>query len=221
MAGIAPQIALGALRFTGSGLKRPECVLATARGALYTADWRGGVAETLPDGSQNLFAASLPDGRPLRPNGIALRPDGSFLLADLGETQGGLFPFAARRHRSRPSSNRSMVLPCPPSNSPCSRGWQAHRLTGQHPPPANAASWLIAATSPTSFVAVIDGRSAKIVADGLCYTNLRWRPVPMASGSSSTKPSPAASPPSISPTAAACSTSGRSPSSAPGPSRTA
>ena len=84
--GIAPQIPLSALHFAGSGLKRPECVLATARGALYTADWRGGVAQTLPDGSQRLFTASLPDSRPLKPNGIALRPDGSFLLADLGET---------------------------------------------------------------------------------------------------------------------------------------
>ena len=38
-----------------------------------------------PDGTQTLYAgatADLPEG--LRPNGIALEPDGSFLLANLG-----------------------------------------------------------------------------------------------------------------------------------------
>jgi hypothetical protein len=46
-------VPLHALRFVGSGLVRPECVLATRSGALYTADWRGGVAMTVRrDGSQ-------------------------------------------------------------------------------------------------------------------------------------------------------------------------
>ena len=40
----------------GRGLSRPECVLATATGDLYTADWRGGVAMLAADGSQTLIS---------------------------------------------------------------------------------------------------------------------------------------------------------------------
>ena len=39
-----------AVRWVGTGLVRPECVLATASGDIYTADWRGGVAHLRPDG---------------------------------------------------------------------------------------------------------------------------------------------------------------------------
>ena len=77
----------GQLGWVGQGLQRPECVLATASGSLYTADWRGGVAHCRPDGTQALYLGQIgqmPDGGVLRPNGIALLPDGSFLLAHLG-----------------------------------------------------------------------------------------------------------------------------------------
>jgi hypothetical protein len=69
-------VSLDELRFVGAGLNRPECVLATARGDLYAADWRGGVAQVRPDGSHVLYASQLPGGRPLRPNGVALTSDG-------------------------------------------------------------------------------------------------------------------------------------------------
>ena len=102
-------IPLSALDFTGSGLARPECVLATRDGMLYTADWRGGVARVAPDGSHDLIAGTLPGGRPLRPNGIALRRDGSFLLADLGETAGGVFALN-RMGAARLLCRRSLLL---------------------------------------------------------------------------------------------------------------
>ncbi len=70
---------------------RPECVLATATGDLFTADWRGGVAHICPDGSQSLYAGQSVDGEPLKPNGIAMLADGSFLLADLGAERRGVF----------------------------------------------------------------------------------------------------------------------------------
>jgi len=166
-AGNAPRIALSALRFTGSGLKRPECVLATAGGALYTADWRGGVAQTRSDGSQQLFSASLPAGRPLRPNGIALRADGSFLLADLGDTQGGIF------HLQRDGTVTSFLdaidgVPLPPSNYVVEDGKRTWlTVSTRHQPRALAYRSDIA----DGFVAVVDERGARIVADGLGYTN--------------------------------------------------
>ena len=49
-----PPLPLEDLRFVGSGLVRPECVLANAAGDLFTADWRGGVAHLRPDGSRAL-----------------------------------------------------------------------------------------------------------------------------------------------------------------------
>ncbi len=165
--GIAPRISLSSLRFAGSGLKRPECVLATARGALYTADWRGGVAVTLPDGSQKLFAASLPGGRPLKPNGIALRSDGSFLLADLGDTQGGLFHLQ-RNGTVAPFIEEIDGIAIPPSNYVVEDGKRTWlTVSTRHQPRALAYRGDIA----DGFVAVIDERGARIVADGLCYTN--------------------------------------------------
>jgi hypothetical protein len=82
---------LHALGFVGSGLVRPECVLANAAGDLFTADWRGGVAHLRSDGSQALYAGPGPDGLALKPNGIALLRDGSFLLTHLGNDDGGVF----------------------------------------------------------------------------------------------------------------------------------
>ena len=164
---IAPRISLSALRFTASGLNRPECILATARGALYSADWRGGVAQTLPDGSQKLFAASLPLGRPLKPNGIALRRDGSFLLADLGDTQGGIFRLD-RNGSVAPFLEEIEGIPLPPSNFVIEDGKRTWlTVSTRHQPRALAYRKDIA----DGFVAVVDERGARIVADGLCYTN--------------------------------------------------
>lgn len=165
--GLTPQISLESLRFVGQGLKRPECVLATASGALYTADWRGGVAQILPDGTQTLFSAQLPDGRPLKPNGIALRPDGSFLLADLGDSQGGIFHLQ-RNGAVSVFADSIDGVPIPPSNYVVEDGQRTWlTVSTRHQPRALAYRGDIA----DGFVAVIDERGARIVADGLCYTN--------------------------------------------------
>ena len=85
-AGFRPS--LEQIGFVGAGLNRPECVLATAAGSLFTCDWRRGIAETLPSGGANLIGSDklIADG--FRPNGIALRRDGSFLFANLGAAGG-------------------------------------------------------------------------------------------------------------------------------------
>jgi sugar lactone lactonase YvrE len=162
------EIALAGLAFAGSGLVRPECVLAAGDGSLYTADWRGGVARVRADGTQSLYRGALPGGRPLRPNGIAIRSDGSFLLADLGETQGGVFALS-RDGQTRPFLEAVDGIDLPPTNyvaidatgrvwitvstrlQPRSRGYRADVADG--------------------FVVVADSRGARIVADGLGYTN--------------------------------------------------
>jgi sugar lactone lactonase YvrE len=161
-------VSLADLAFVGAGLKRPECVLATAQGELYAADWRGGVAQVRPDGSHVLYAATLPGGRPLRPNGVALRRDGSFLLADLGETLGGVFALA-RDGSVQPFLEAVDGAALPPTNfvgiDAAERVWitvstrKAPRALDYRPDCASG------------FIVLADARGARIVADGLGYTN--------------------------------------------------
>jgi sugar lactone lactonase YvrE len=73
----------------GTGLRRPECVLATSCGDLYVSDERGGVTRIPPDGPPRLFSGRTADGPALAANGFALLADGSFLIAPLAG--GGVF----------------------------------------------------------------------------------------------------------------------------------
>jgi sugar lactone lactonase YvrE len=156
------------LEFVGHGLVRPECVLAAADGSLYTADWRGGVAHLRPDGTQAIYCSALPGGRPLRPNGIALAADGAFLLADLGEAQGGVFRLQ-RDGTVRPWVERIDGVELPPSNyvaiDTLGRTWIT--VSTRQVPRAKGYSAAVA----DGFIALADARGARIVADGLGYTN--------------------------------------------------
>ncbi len=156
------------LTYIGTGLHRPECVLCTQAGHRYSADWRGGVAHALPDGSQRLYLGQISPGQPLRPNGIALCADGSFLVAHLGDTDGGVFRLT-RRGEVSPLVTSVNGQPLPPTNfvmldhqgrtwitvstrlSPRSRGYHAQCNDG--------------------FIVLVDDNGPRIVADGLGYTN--------------------------------------------------
>ncbi|MFW6076312.1 MAG: SMP-30/gluconolactonase/LRE family protein [Hyphomicrobiales bacterium] len=78
---------LNDLERVGSGLARPECVLTTRSGDLFVSDKRGGVSVIRTTGETEFIEAkNRPDG--FLPNGIALLPDRSFLIADLGPGAG-------------------------------------------------------------------------------------------------------------------------------------
>jgi sugar lactone lactonase YvrE len=162
------QLSLDALAFIGNGLNRPECVLCTARGDLFSADWRGGVAHILPDGSQRLYTGRAPDGRELRPNGIALQRDGSFLLADLGTELGGVFRLT-RGGEVSTFLDRVNGIDLPPSNfvftDSQARTWIT--VSTRQQPRSLAYRKDIA----DGFVVLVDNHGARIVADGLGYTN--------------------------------------------------
>ncbi len=162
------RVDVDALAWTGSGLKRPECVLATARGELFTADWRGGVAHLRADGAQVLYRGALADDRPLRPNGIALRRDGSFLVADLGDSAGGVFVLN-RAGTVTPFVVEVDGVELPPSNFVTEdvegRVW----ITVSTRKVPRAADYRPGAC--TGFVVLADAAGARIVADGLGYTN--------------------------------------------------
>ncbi len=161
-------IDLAAISRVASGLNRPECVIANAAGDLFTADWRGGVAHRRPDGTQTLYRGDLPGGRPARPNGIALRRDGSFLFADLGAEAGGVFALA-RDGAIRPFLEAVDGVALPPSNfvfeDERERVWIT--VSTRRVPRALGYRRDVA----DGFVVLVDGRGARIVADGLGYTN--------------------------------------------------
>jgi sugar lactone lactonase YvrE len=152
----------------GQGLVRPECVLATAAGDLYTADWRGGVAHIRPDGTQALYVGQRPGGGELRPNGIALLADGSFLLAQLGADDGGVYRLQ-RDGRVEPWLLAVDGLPLPPTNFVL--------------PDGQGRTWVTVSTrrrprdvayrrdGGDGFIVCVDARGARIAADGLGYTN--------------------------------------------------
>lgn len=164
----AARVPLDSLTAVGSGLHRPECVLATAAGDLYVSDWRGGVLHLHRDGGRTLYAGLLPDGGPLHPNGIALCADGSFLVCELGPERGGVYRLA-RDGRVQPFVERVDGLDLPPTNFACEdragRVWvtvstrRVPRALGYRPGDGDG------------FIVCVDRRGARIVADGLGYTN--------------------------------------------------
>lgn len=152
----------------GTGLVRPECVLATRSGDVYTADWRGGVAHLHADGRQSLYRGPGPDGLELKPNGIALQRDGSFLVTHLGASEGGVFHLT-RRGEVRPWLLAVNGIDLPPTNFVLLD--------------AEGGAWVTVSTrlQPRAlgyrrscndgFIVRVDERGARIVADGLGYTN--------------------------------------------------
>lgn len=157
------------ITFVGAGLNRPECVLSHASGCLFVPDWTdsGGVSVVRPDGGVERILASS-TGRLLRPNGIALLPGGQFLIAHLGDEDGGIWRM----------DSDGVVEPV------------VVEVDGARLPPTNFVHrdrqgrlWITVSTRlrPRSlgyrpdvadgFVVLHDDRGTRIVADGLGYTN--------------------------------------------------
>jgi sugar lactone lactonase YvrE len=93
------QLERSQLRTVGRDLQRPECILAQRDGTLWSADARGGVMRIAPDGAQQLIAqradarftergASSGAARYIfegtLPNGLAFARNGDFLIANFG-----------------------------------------------------------------------------------------------------------------------------------------
>ncbi|WP_420393965.1 SMP-30/gluconolactonase/LRE family protein [Acuticoccus sp.] len=158
------------VNFLGHGLERPECVLAHASGHLFAADWRGdgGVAVVAPDGSvRRITAHGVPT--PLRPNGIALQAEGTFLLAHLGDERGGVFRLFADG-RTEAVLTEVEGRPLPPANfvllDRSGRLWVT--VSTRRVPRHDAARPGVA----DGFIVVMPpGGPPRIVADGLGYTN--------------------------------------------------
>jgi sugar lactone lactonase YvrE len=160
-----PPVDVATLEQVGQNLHRPECVVTDSSGNVFVPDWRGGVTRLGPDGSQETWLAR-DTSIELRPNGIALAPDRSFLLANLG-APGGVW----RLHNDgtlEPFLTEVEGTPLPPANFVVIDGprtWisVSTRYERRHE------AWRPDVAD--GFIVLVDPAGARIVAEGLHYTN--------------------------------------------------
>lgn len=160
------RVAVAALEVHGSGLNRPECVLPTRTGDLFVPEWPGGVTVIRADGRMQTWRAT-PATIDLRPNGIALTPDGAFLIANLGD-DGGVWRLD-QAGRLTPVVVEVDGIALPPANfvtvDDQGRTWIS--VSTRLQPRQQAWREDVA----DGFVVLLDGAGARVVADGLHYTN--------------------------------------------------
>jgi gluconolactonase len=169
----------GALRTVGSDLQRPECVLAERDGTLWSADARGGVMRIGADGAQQ-FIGQKPDARFAEagggadryifegtlPNGIAFDRHGDFLIANFGTdalelmTRDGATRTLHSEIDGQPIGKANFVL-----RDSRDRVWLT--VTTRAKPWTRSINEKL----PDGYVALIDERGIRIVADGFVGTN--------------------------------------------------
>ena len=159
-------LALAVLERHGSGLNRPECVVATLAGDVFVPEWPGGVTVIRADGRTETWRAASTTVD-LRPNGIALADDGSFLIANLGD-DGGVWRLD-RTGRLTPLVLQVDGIALPPANfvtiDDQQRTWVS--VSTRHRP--RHLAWRDDVAD--GFIVVVDRSGPRIVADGLHYTN--------------------------------------------------
>ena len=163
----------------GHDLERPECILAERDGTIWSADARGGVVRIAPDGTQQLivqdvtrdaagssFADRYVNTQGSLPNGLAFDADGNFLIANFGTdalelmTRDGATRTLLDSIEGRPLGKANFV-----TRDRKGRLWLT--VTTQMVP------WTrhVETMSTDGYIALIDERGVRIVADGLCGTN--------------------------------------------------
>ncbi len=159
------------LQTIGSGLNRPECVITHISGLLFTADWtgNGGVTIIQPRGCCHKVL-NQSTSQKIRPNGIVLEAGGTFLIAHLGDHDGGIFRLNAKGE-ILPVVLTANGHPLPPTNfvtkDELGRIWITVSTRVQ-PRDKDYRS-----SACTGFIAVAEPgcNDARIVADKLGYTN--------------------------------------------------
>ena len=156
---------IGDIRPWGRDLHRPECVVSDGGGGVFVSDWRGGVTLIREDGVQEAWLA--PESAALRPNGVAVDRDGSFIIANLADA-GGVWRLD-RAGELRPILTEIDRAPLPPTNFATvdARGRIWVSVSTRLRP--RQLAWRPDVAD--GFVVVLDQRGARIVADGLHYTN--------------------------------------------------
>ena len=161
----------GKLVALGQHLNRPECVLTHASGLVFVSDWTGagGISAINPHGQCQKLLANADPGA-IRPNGIALEPDGCFLLAHLGDKNGGVFKLQANGDISTLVTHAN-GMPLPPTNFVIRDESGNLWITVSTRKVPRAADYRQTASSGFIAVAEPGNTDARIVADNLGYTN--------------------------------------------------
>ena len=122
----------------------------------------------VPTAASGCIAGPGPDGLALKPNGIALLRDGSFLLTHLGNDEGGVFRLQ-RDGQVAPWLMRVDGVDLPPTNFVVEDAAGRFWVTVSTRLKPRALGYRRSCND--GFIVRVDARGAAIVADGLGYTN--------------------------------------------------
>ncbi|MFT3904947.1 MAG: SMP-30/gluconolactonase/LRE family protein [Steroidobacteraceae bacterium] len=173
------QIDPAQLKFAGKDLQRPECVLAEKNGTLWSADARGGIMRINADGTQQFIGQSADTrfteagGGAERyilqgtlPNGVCFAPNGDFIIANFGTN--------AVERMKRTGESRTLYTeingkPLGKTNFVLrdSKGRIWLTVTTRAEPWTRSINEKLA----DGYIALIDEKGIRIVADGLVGTN--------------------------------------------------
>jgi sugar lactone lactonase YvrE len=172
------QVDRAAVRTIGHELQRPECILAESDGTLWSADARGGVMRIAPDGTQRLIAPPQAEQESVSfdkryvqsegslPNGLTLAENGDFLIANWGTeavermTRDGELTTLLTEIDGLPLGKANFIL-----RDSKNRLWLT--VTTRMNPWTES----INAGATDGYIALIDDKGARIVAEGFCGTN--------------------------------------------------
>jgi sugar lactone lactonase YvrE len=172
-----------AIGYIGEGLQRPECILAEPDGTLWSADARGGVMKLRHDGTQVFIGqranprfggASTASAADLEtkftqgtlPNGLAFAANGDILISNFGTD---LLEVMTRDGATRTLYDRIDGMPIGKVNFVLRDSQDRIWITVS----TRVNPWTAAAASRVrdGYIAVVDGKGIRVVADGFCFTN--------------------------------------------------
>lgn len=168
------------IHFLGQDLQRPECILTETDGSIWSADARGGVMYIPPDGAQHLLIPQVEniaqnlssyEDRYIRaqgslPNGICFDQNGDFIIANWGTN--------CLERMTREGKLSTLVseidgLPLGKANFPIRdrKGRIWFSVTTRTEPWSDQ----INTRARDGYIALLDEKGVRIVADGFCGTN--------------------------------------------------
>jgi len=152
---------LNELTYTGHDLVRPESIIAQPNGTLWTSDGRGGVTRIDPDGKQEFIGGLGGDTK-----SVAMADDGAIIVADIatGSIQklhpdGRVEEFLTEVDGVKLTTANYVFI------DHKNRLWLAFTTRESHWWPAAAKP------RPDGFIVLLDEKGARIVEDGLYFTN--------------------------------------------------
>ncbi|MFK7697994.1 SMP-30/gluconolactonase/LRE family protein [Pseudomonas caspiana] len=156
------------LQTVADGLNRPECLLALDNGTLIAAHGGAGYSVISGQGKVEHVLIKSHAERTFLPNGIALAETGEIMFADLGKDEGGLFAIS-HNGEVKPVLTLLNGQPLPPSNYLVNDADGRLWFTVSTRLKPRTAAWNHRVAD--GYIGVIDTLGARIVADGIGYTN--------------------------------------------------